>query len=392
MSLKLTSGDQKLWLIGGSILLLLVIAALLLAPPGEATSEVPTTYSTASAGAKAAFLLLAESGYRVQRWEESPRELPLDQDITLIIAGPTELPNQEERARLRAFVATGGHLIAIGSVAATFLPEEKAVPDPLPVSAPWQRYSALTPSPAAHLAPQISMSSQGYWNPKPPVVPLYGEAGKDVVIKYAYGKGDIVWWAGATPLTNAGLKEPGNLEFFLATIGNPQTTRIFWDEYFHGYRRSLAATLAHTQVKWMMLQLALLALFVLLTYSRRSGPVRAPQTESRLSPLEFVDTLGGLYERAGAAAVAVEIYHQRFRYWLTRRLGIASNATVAELEGYVQDRWHFRDPNFSAVLARCESARFDHDLSPKEALRLVQSLHDLAVRFELFPAPKQEKP
>jgi hypothetical protein len=44
--------------------------------------------------------------------------------------------------------------------------------------------------------------------------PLYGDGDRTVVVKYPFGRGEVLWWASATPLTNAGLKEPGNLEFF----------------------------------------------------------------------------------------------------------------------------------------------------------------------------------
>ena len=40
--------------------------------------------------------------------------------------------------------------------------------------------------------------------------------------------------ASATPLTNAGITQPGSLEFLLAAIGDKQT-RVLFDEYVHGY-------------------------------------------------------------------------------------------------------------------------------------------------------------
>ena len=43
---------------------------------------------------------------------------------------------------------------------------------------------------------------------------------------------------------------------------------------------------------------------------------------SRLSPLEFVQTLGKLYRRANAVHSALEIPYARFRMLATRQLGI----------------------------------------------------------------------
>jgi hypothetical protein len=253
------------------------------------------------------------------------------------------------------------------------------------------RYTALTPSLFSRVAPEITMAREARWIVKPPAIPLYGAEEKVVAVKYRYGDGEIIWWAGATPLTNAGLKEPGNLEFFLACVGDPQNTRVLWDEYLHGYGQSLSGTWRHPQMGWMFAQFGLLVIFVLLTFSRRSGPVRAVAAETRLSPLEFVETLGGVYQHAGAGSVCVEVYSQRFRYWLARRLGVAANTPIDHLERLVAERWNFQEPEFARTLRRCETARSELDLPPKEALDLVQHLHGFAVRLQLFPAMKQEK-
>src|SRR5205807_7425695 len=159
----------------------------------------------------------------------------------------------------------------------------------------------------------------------------------------------------------------GNLEFFLACLGDQQN-EILWDEYIHGYRQTLAESMAHSPVKWLFLQLVLLAAAVVATFSRRSGPTCAPRTEIRLSPIEFVQTLGGLYERAGSASVAVDISYQRFRYWLTRRLGAGSNISTQDLQPALQDHWAMNDDHLVAIMKRCESARSDSYLLGPAAL------------------------
>ena len=78
MPSTLDPGDRKLLLIAGAILLLLIVATVVFAPaPDEAEGQgIPTTYSTTNSGAQAAYLLLRELGYRSERWEKSPTELP----------------------------------------------------------------------------------------------------------------------------------------------------------------------------------------------------------------------------------------------------------------------------------------------------------------------------
>jgi Domain of unknown function (DUF4350) len=386
MPLKLNPKDRKLLLGGAILFVLIVIGALLFGSEAE-NIDVPTTYSTGSGGAKAAYLLLQQSGYNVQRWERPMAELPDASGKVLVIAEPAEAPSRAERERLEKFISDGGHVVATGMFAGIFLPEGGSVPDPV-AGMTWKKLSARVPTAITRAAPEITLAPQAFWISQKMAVPLYGDGDKVMVVRYPYGKGEVLWWASATPLTNAGLKEPGNMEFFLACLGGRQN-QILWDEYIHGYRQSLAASVAHSQVKWLFLQLVILSLAVLLTFSRRGGPIFPAVAEVRLSPLEFVMTLGGLYQRAGAASVAVDVSYQRFRYWLTRRLALASNAPADEIERAVRDRWKFPDEDFAATLRACESARYHSELSEREALQLVQKIHSYAVKLKLFPSKEK---
>jgi len=202
-------------------------------------------------------------------------------------------------------------------------------------------------------------------------------------VRYGLGRGDVIWWASATPLTNAGLREPGNLEFLLACIGDTRRP-VLWDEYVHGHGRSgPAGSSVRSPLRWLVAQLVLAAAAVVITFSRRAGPTIAAPAENRLSPLEFVRTLGALYHRAGNAATAVDITFQHFRYRVTRALGAPPDMAAADLAGAVRDRWRLKDRSVDDLLQECESARGSADLSPRAALRLVQSLSDWTAKLQL---------
>jgi hypothetical protein len=389
MSLKLNRKDRYLLLGAGFVFVLLLVAALLFGSSGRGQAEYPSSYSTASSGAKAAYLLLTETGYNVQRWEQPLSELPQATAKTLILAEPEEAPTREDRERLKAFISEGGHVIATGMFAGTFLPENDSTPDML-AGTTWKKASSLSPSQITRAAPQIELAPRAHWQSFSAAYPLYGDGDHTLVVKYPFGRGEVLWWASATPLTNAGLKEQGNLEFFLACLGDKKN-QILWDEYIHGYRQTLTASVVHSPVKWIFLQLVLLAAAVVATFSRRSGPICVPATEVRLSPIEFVQTLGGLYERAGTASVVVDIFHRRFRYWLTRRLGIASNASTEQIASLVGDRWGFSTDHFIATLKHCESASTDPFLEAPVALHLVQELDGYAAQWNLFHGIRKEK-
>jgi Domain of unknown function (DUF4350) len=378
MSFSLTAGDRKLLLVAGGVSLLMTIVAVVLASGGETTEEA-TTYSVGSGGAKAAYLLLNASGYSVRRWEVSARELPHDVTATLVFADPQGTPTPAERDAIEEFIERGGRVIATGVTGSFFLPVHQAFRDPI-AGATWARLPSRSPSRVTRAAPEITLAPQAYWASESFVLPLYGDGDRARVIKYDHGQGEVLWWASATPLTNAGMREPGNLEFFLASLGDPKRP-ILWDEYFHGHRPAAPSSLAAAPLEWIAVQLSLLTAAVLLTYSRRSGPVIEPVRDSRLSPLEFVRTLGSLYQRAGAASVAVDIAFQRFRYQLTRRLGKPANALPDDLDREVRERFKIDDPDFGRLLRSCEAARHDHSLAPDAALALTRSLAGYAAKL-----------
>jgi hypothetical protein len=391
---KLSRKDRNLLLGAGFVFVVLIVIALLFSSSERGQAEIPSSYSTASGGAKAAYLLLSDTGYKVRRWEQSLSDLPPAQAKTVILADPEEGPTREERERLRTFISDGGHIIATGMFAGTFLPENDSVPDVLSAMA-WKTASSLAPSPITRAAPQIVLAPRAYWQPFSAAYSLYGDGTHTLVVKYPYGRGEVLWWASSTPLTNAGLKEPGNLEFFLACLGD-QKNEILWDEYIHGYRQTLGASIAHSPVKWLVLQLVIVGLAVIATFSRRSGPTRVPVSDVRLSPMEFVQTLGGLYERAGTASVVVDICYRRFRYWLTRRLGVAGDISEEDLASVIRDRWgltgdRFTGDQFVATMRQCKSASSDPFLQGPVALHLVQELDGYAAQLRLFQSVRKEK-
>jgi hypothetical protein len=389
MPIELSRKDRKLFLGAGLVFVLLVVGALLFGSGEEGQAEYPSSYSTASGGSKAAYLLLSETGYKMQRWERPLSDLTAATTRTLILAEPDEAPTRQDKERLKAFVSEGGHIIATGVFAGTFLPENDSVPNILSDTA-WQEASVLSPSRITRATPQIVLAPRAYWPMTSTAYALYGSADHALVVEYPFGRGEVLWWASATPLTNAGLKEPGNLEFFLACLGD-QKREVLWDEYVHGYRQTLASSIIHSPVKWLFAQLILLGLAVVATFSRRSGPTCVPISEVCLSPIEFVQTLGRLYERAGSAAVAVEICYRRFRYWLTRRLGVAGNTPEEHIAVLVRDRWGFTSDDFIVTLKLCESASSDPYLQASVALHLVQELDRYAAQLDLFPGIRKEK-
>jgi hypothetical protein len=389
MPLQLTTGDRKILLGAAGVFVALLLSTLLIARGVSSDQNVPSIYSSASGGCKAAFLLMQESGYQVQAWERSFDELPTGKGTTLIIAEPSGFSSHGESEELTQFLNTGGRVITTGRFAGFYLPANDEMPLPTAGSA-WKHVAALSPSPITRAAPEITLAPRAYWRPAKGEVSLYGESDRPAVVEFKVGEGTVLWLADSTPLTNAGLKETGNLEFLLAAVGEPDGNKVLWDEYIHGYEHRTGGGRSRAVIGWIFLQLTLFGAAIIATYSRRSGALWTPEVERRLSPLEFMRTLGALYERANAASVAVDIWYQRFRYLLTRRLGLAINSSVRDLDRAVHQRGVLADKKFADTLMACESYRYDAKIAPSAALRLVQALFDYAVRLKLVRPQERE--
>jgi hypothetical protein len=396
MPAAINSGDRKILLIAGGVLLVLTIGlALLGSDPAGQGIEVPSTYSAGPGGARAAYLLLQELRFKVSRWERSPSELPSDPGgSVLILADPWEPPSKEEVKALKSFVEDGGRVIFTGANIEPYFPKAKVTGFP---SRDSRTFSADVPSNYTAGAAKISLQTNAVWRkPSADLLALYGDEESPVVVSWRVGDGRILWWAGATPLTNSGISSEGNLNFFLDAVsstppGGERSLRIYWDEYFHGERTSLWSYVQRTPVAWGLLQVSILGLIVVLTFSRRSGPMVMPPVVSRLAPLEFVDTLGGLYERAGAEPAVVGFVYQRFRATLSRQLRISASVSDTELADAVQSRLGWKESGLKKTLARALVASRAKKVSPEEALGLVRELEQFEEQLGLKKKIAKEK-
>jgi hypothetical protein len=380
MPSPIAAADRKILLIAAAVLVVLTAGlALLGGDPKEQGTPIPSTYSANPGGARAAYLLLQDLHYKVSRWERSPTELSLNNGLAvLILADPLEMPTKQEVAALRKFVEGGGQVVFTGTRIKLFFPEAR-VDDDFPTDE-WKTFSADVPSNYTVDAQKIVMQTDATWQaPDASQLALYGEPQSPVVVSWRIGNGRVLWWAAATPLTNSGISSEGNLNLFLNAMNFPVrakqfTVHIYWDEYFHGERTSLWSYVGKTPVAWGLVQISALAFIVFFTFGRRSGPTVLPPVISRLAPLEFVDTLGGLYERARAEPAVVGFVYQRFRATLSRQLRISANTGDTELADAVQARLGWKENSLKQTLARALVASRARKVEPDEALGLVQEL------------------
>lgn len=384
---SLDSRDRKAVLICLSLVAVAIVLIAMFAPRQRDESPVPSSYGVGTHGAKAAYLLLVRSGYNVERWEQPLSSLvdSVDEHTVIILADPFRIDPIQTKVDIKNVLAHGGRVLAIGYQGAGMLPDGQPHVNDARIGS-----TACQPSPDGFdplaSSGEIHMDAYVVWAPIQPGQRVQYRCGDGaVVVTYPSGKGTITWWASSMPLENASILRGNNLDLFLNSVGPPEGARVVWDESLHGDVRSLSSYTAGTPVGLMWMQAALVAALLLFSLSRRSGPLRPFVETPRTTPLEFVESLGALYDRSGAANTAVVIAYERFRRQLEKRGGFAPADTrlpAAELAEAIQTRLHYNHPQLGADLAASEAASYT-ELSRRAALTLAQALHDHSERLAL---------
>jgi hypothetical protein len=396
--------DITVLAVAGIAMVVLTIAGALIAPPPAGDEERGSTFSPGPDGAKAAYLTLKQLGYRIDRSVEPLTAVTVDPSTAvLVLASPSEPPSDQDRRALRRFLEAGGVVLATGTGGAEFLSgkvDDKTAgePSPSPTS-----YSATLPSPLTAGAPRITMVPEAESvRFDPPYISIYGPEESGVVRTSLVGDGRAIWWAGSTPLSNDAVSDAGNLDLLINVLelGSPKRSAmeregepgapkrsamgreggraILWDEHYHGHTRSMWSYAAATPLLWVLTQLGVIAATALATYSRRRGPVRPKVIDSRTSPMEFVDTLGGLYEQARAAAASVRAALVRLRRLLLTASGLPAGSSIDAVSRTAAARFGLAEQDVHDVLVKAEHAAANPSLDPAEALVLVKRLQTLA--------------
>ena len=374
---SLDAQDRKLllWCVGIA-LALAVATGFLLPRENDNKNPLPSTYLAGQHGARAAYETLLRSNYQIERWERPLSELAATAgpETVVIFAQPFSREAEDIKA-VRTIVERGGRVLSTGFMGGYILPGEATdMPGEFHFAA-----CKLEPEGLDALAGsgEVWMVPQATWDEGNPVQRVeYSCANHPAVVEYDWGKGHIVWWASSTPLENGSLGRSHNLDLLLASLGPRDGHRFYWDESLHGEIRSVWSYAGGPSWTMLWIGLPVLALLVVLSFSRRSGPVRDLPSPERATPIEFLEALGSLYRKAGAASTAVAVAWERFRRHSLRLCGHgASKRGAAELAAVIRRRFPRADAGLEADLAACEEAAWGEAVDPRQALKLIQTLH-----------------
>ena len=136
---------------------------------------------------------------------------------------------------------------------------------------------------------------------------------------------------------------------------------------------------------------ALLFALLVVSFSRRRGPVRSPVRLPRSSPVEFATSMGDLYEKAAASSAATEAAKRRLLRVLTREAGV-TQGTIEEGPEAIAEVLRVRlGGDWSLVSEHLQEAkRAEHEaIAMRSALALVRALSEDAKSVRAQLAPRQ---
>jgi hypothetical protein len=373
---SLDAMDRKLLLLClGAVVVVAALIGVLARNPNNDDNPIPNTYLTGKHGARAAYQLLEARGYALQRWERPLSALASQADAqTVVILAAPFLGSSEDVQAIHEILQRGGRVLATGIGGGRLLPDGAAQP----ASQLQMAACKLTPQGLDELANsgEVWMVPAAGWKLSSPLYRVqYNCVAEPAVVEYKAGAGQVVWWASSTPLENGAIGRAQNMEFFLNALGSREGHHFYWDESLHGETRSQWFYARGPAMNMLLLGLTALGVLTLLSFSRRRGPVRDLPLQARNSPVEFLEALGSLYAKAGAAATAVAIAYDRFRRKMGELCGQnGMQLSAPELAAVLRLRFPQAGPEMETDLAACEEAARNDALSPKHALALVQAL------------------
>jgi hypothetical protein len=380
---KMDPKDRRMLQIAlGLVVALFILLAFFTPGDDPNANPLPGSFLTGQHGAKAAFTLLEQSGYAVERWDNPLSELSeqADSGTVLILAEPST-SSQSDNAAIATILNKGGRVLATGYRGALLLPGNEVTNALNPVFAACEAKpdglnslnQAQPNSGSIWVIPSYTWSER-----RPDIRTIYTCAGKPVVVAYPVGKGTVIWWASATPLENGSIARDRDLDLLLDSVGpqsRAQGQKIYWDESLHSAPPGQFAFVYGPVWKLFLYGSMGLAALVIFSFSRRSGPLRALPHAPRTTPIEFLDALGALYRSAGASSTAMQIAWERFRAQAALLTGQRTAQLGAlELAAVIERRFGAVAKAMEADLVAAEEACWNESLKPRRALALTRSL------------------
>lgn len=218
-----------------------------------------------------------------------------------------------------------------------------------------------------------------------PVVHI-AAGGKNLLVDFPYGSGQIVFLSDPYIVSNAGISLVDNAQLAI-NIVNANGGTIAFDEYHHGYGTSenkFFSYFADTPIISIGIQALLLVGFIFFTQSRRFARALPADEPSRLSKLEYVSAMAELQQRTKAYDLAIENIYTDFRRRTAKFFG-ASNYEITrrELAVLIAERLKSNADDVESLMRKAEEITYGEPTNKREVLEITSRLRELEEKLNL---------
>lgn len=390
-----------------------------------------STFNAGPTGSRAIYDFLGESGYRVMRWREHPKELLGSNGklvSTFVLVGRPQMAySDEEIKELLGWINQGGRFVLIDrwpdqsllpashnwtiTSSTLNLPEFDTDPAnagemtqgtvalmPVQPTALTRRVQSIMPSRFAariqvtYSAPKGSESRLTSQLSPAPVV-HFGDNRGAVLVDYTYGKGRIVLLSDPYIISNGGISLKDNLLVAVNTLGSSEGL-IAFDEFHQGRgvtRNEFANYFSGTPIIAIGGQIVLLTFLILWAASRRFARPIPLTVIDRRSSLEFVASMAELEERSKAYDLAIENIYSRIRRVLARHAGVNYNSPRSLIASQVASRSLVDAKDLESLMQECEDVINGEQVTSRHSLDLVKRLRELERKLGLLVRSREAK-
>lgn len=397
------------------LLLVFIVGGLLLGGHGPSQSRQagatnppdPSIYNDRASGSLALYDWVRQEGYHAQAWRQPWSALGQSKGRVLLVVQPqatadaaTLTGGQDEADRnttalasddaavLKGWVAQGNTALLLSSD----LSDGQNGPDAFAKSLGIFVIPLPHPASRTEFAPQQPMTdTQGILSiysdtsariqqPDPTGVVLFGDSTGPIVLTQSYGKGHLFVIADGDFASNAnfGRSENARLIANLLTHYASPGASVLFDEFHHGDAELSDGGSIWASLGWplqlALIQLGLAGAALIGFLSIRFGtPVPLLRGATRTSS-EYVTSLAGLYQRAGASVTALDTLYRNFLRDLCARLAVAPDIELEQLAETASRRGQTDRQRLRGLLAACEERLDMGHVTEADLLDLVRRM------------------
>lgn len=277
-----------------------------------------TTFSSAPEGYKVLYRYLDELGFQPRTLQQF-ETLPESGTILIATSEPLAKPvTSQEASLLAGWVRDGGRVVFSGPFVMEFV---RAID--LQVGTMYGQEIELRPVMPALYVQDVSAAKVGSARLLPDDgtwADIFKDGEGSAMMVRSVGAGEVVWLADSYSFSNAGIAEADNAQ--LAVLVAASRGPVYFDEYHHGFARGggiLERVGAGGQSA--LLAFAIGVALMLAAYGRRLGPTIGVAETPVARTSAYIDSLAGLYRKAGARREALQALSDGLTRALTRRYG-----------------------------------------------------------------------